>query len=868
MKTKLLIKRIKFIKLISFLVLILFFLNGCQKKKSTRIYKDFTKDFSLRVNNLLSYMTLEEKVGMLRYDNPGVPRLGIPRYNWWNECLHGVARAGEATVFPQAIGLASSFDERLMKEVATVISDEARAKHQYFKNQGVRGIYSGLTFWSPNINIFRDPRWGRGQETYGEDPYLTSRMGVNFIQGLQGDNPKYLKLVATAKHFAVHNGPEISRHSDDFDVSDKDLNETYLPAFDAAVNEANVQSIMCAYNAFRGVPCCANNLLLDSVLRKKWKFNGYVVSDCGAISDFYREGAHEYVSTKDEAASVGIKSGTDLNCGDVYQNLDAAIKKGLVDTTFINKSVKKLLTTMFKLGMFDPDSIVPYTQISIDEVANEKHIDLSRKAAQESIVLLKNKMQALPLSKKIKSIAVIGPNANSLDALYGNYHGISKNPITPVKGIQEKLAKDAAIYYAPGTPYVDGMNIYQDIPEQVFYVDSTLSRRGLQGKYYKSLDYTGTPALDRVDKKMDFNWMDKMPIELPYNSRFSIIWKGILLPEYTGKYKFKTRGEVFVDGKKVDGEISLKSGVKYNFEFRIHGNQMYDETIVPAIKLLWARTDYDYAQEALDVAKKAEVVIFCGGLSPRIEGEEMGTFKLEGFEYGDRSLLKLPDVQTNLLKRMNALGKKIIYVNMSGSAVAFNWVNKYVNGIIQVFYPGEQGGNALADVLFGDYNPSGRLPITFYKSVDDLGDFKDYSMKGKTYRYFEGSPLYPFGYGLSYSKFKYSDLVIEQDTSKDEVTLSVKVTNNGHMDGEEVVQVYMGNNKVIGQPIRSLKAFKRVSIPKNQSVKVEFVLTGKSLKYIDQYGISKPISGEVELTIGGGYATINENYIKKKLEIK
>ncbi|MBK5244222.1 MAG: glycoside hydrolase family 3 C-terminal domain-containing protein [Eubacteriaceae bacterium] len=836
--------------MMAFVILVCY--NAAAQNKALP-YQNTDLSFEERASDLISRLTLEEKVRMMQYDAPEIKRLSIPAYNWWNESLHGVARSGKATVFPQAIGMAATFDDSLIKEVATIISDEARAKHQNYIKNGLRGIYTGLTFWSPNINIFRDPRWGRGQETYGEDPYLTSRMGVNFIEGLQGNDPKYLKVLATAKHFAVHNGPEISRHTDNFEVSNKDLNETYLPAFKAAVNEAHVQSVMCAYNAFRGVPCCANNFLLEDVLRNQWHFKGYVVSDCGAIADFYREGAHKFVATPEEAAAEGVKNGTDLNCGTVYKNLAEATKKGLIDTVSIDVSVKKLLLARFKLGMFDPDEKVPYTHISMKEVASIPHIEKAKEIAQKSVVLLKNENHTLPLSKeKIKKMAVIGPNAASIDALYGNYNGISLHPVTPYEGIKNKLQGLAEVTYAPGCSYVEGLKVYEKIPENVLFADGSLTQHGLTGSYFKDVEFK---ELDKkqLDTYINFQWLDKMPVALPMSNLFSIRWEGYIVPKHTAKYNFKWRGNILINDNKVTGEILLQKGKKYKIELELRGNEMYDESVVPQANLTWSDDSRDYAKEAVNLAKNADVIIFCGGLSPRIEGEENASLKLPGFRYGDRSLLKLPDAQTNLLKKLNALGKSLIYVNISGSAVAFNWEKEHVPAIVQLFYSGEQGGNALADVLFGDYNPAGRLPVTFYKSVNDLGDFKDYSLKNKTYRYFKGKPLYPFGYGLSYSTFAYSHLNIEgQDASKP-ITIKVDVTNQGKMDGDEIVQVYYTVPGVKNQPLQSLCKFKRIHIPYGKTQQVTLQLSPNQLSYIDEAGDHNLIHGKVILKVGGGF---------------
>jgi beta-glucosidase len=824
--------------LVLVLMLTLFGINeGCDLLKQKKLpYQDTRLSFEERARDILKRLTLEEKTSLLSYDSPEIKRLGIPKYNWWNECLHGVARAGEATVFPQAIGLAATFDEGLMHEVSTIISDEARAKHHFFVEQGLREIYTGLTFWSPNINIFRDPRWGRGQETYGEDPLLTGRMAVNFIKGLQGDDPKYLKTVATAKHFAVHSGPEVSRHSDNFDISDKDLYETYLPAFEAAVEEANVQSVMCAYNAFRNKPCCGNNLLIQEILRDRWNFNGYIVSDCGAISDFYIKDAHHYVETGIEAAAEGVKTGTDLNCGFTYKNLDSALVMGLITPDKIDISVKRLLMAMFRLGMFDPESMVPYNSLTIDVVSSPEHIEKSRLAARESMVLLKNEGNILPLDKSLQSVAVIGPNACSEASLYGNYNGFSKNLIDPVQGIRQKLGIGARVFFSPGCPFVEGMHVYEKLPEGILFTEKDVKTQGLLGSYYKGTNYEGTPVLQRVDKKIDFQWIDKLPIGGKLNDRFSVRWEGVLIPEHTAVYDFKfEKGKIWIDGRTFDRPVELSGGEKYTIKLEkssYNEEEWWGSTITPSAVLTWSDFSKDYKNEALEMARQADLVVFCGGLSPDIEGEEMKGFNLEGFAYGDRSLIKLPDVQEKLLEEIYQLGKKVIYVNISGSAVAFNWADKHIPAIIQAFYPGEQGGNALADVLFGDYNPGGRLPVTFYKSVKDLGDFKDYNMEGKTYRYFRGEPLYPFGYGLSYTDFTYSCLFVEKIGEEGAAHISLDVSNSGPYSGDEVVQVYVKCLEPgIDNANKRLKGFKRIHLDKGETKQVNIDLQPKDLRF-------------------------------------
>lgn len=630
------------VKLFLCISLVFFLLGYSADKESNQNllpYKNYSLSLDERVEDLLSRMTLEEKVSQMMNDAPAVERLDIPRYNWWNECLHGVARAGLATVFPQAIGLAATWDAELMYRMAIAISDEARAKHHEFIRRGKRGIYQGLTFWSPNINIFRDPRWGRGMETYGEDPFLTGRMAVSFVRGLQGEDPRYLKVIATPKHYAVHSGPESDRHTFDARTDVRDLKETYLPHFEMAIKEAHAFSVMCAYNRYEGEACCGSQKLLAKILREEWGFEGYVVSDCGAIQDIHQY--HKVVETPEEASALAAKSGCDLNCGSAYKNLSDAVKKGFVSEEEIDASLRRLLKARFKLGMFDPPEMVPYSQIPYSKVDCEEHQKLALEAARASVVLLKNEDDLLPLRKDIGSIAVIGPNAHDVE--------------------------------------------------------------------------------------------------------------------------------------------------------------------------------------------------------------------VEGFAGGDRLNLELPATQIKLMKAMHSLGKPIVLVLLNGSALAVNWAHQHIPAILEAWYPGQAAGEAIADVLFGDYNPAGRLPVTFYKSVDQLPPFKDYSMEGRTYRYFKGEPLYPFGYGLSYTKFKYTGLMVPQTIRGDQdVLVSVDVENVGKREGDEVVELYLTDfEATVPVPVRSLKGFWRVRLKPGEKKTVRFTLKPRDLSLIDSEFKRVVEPGIFEVAVGG-----------------
>ena len=740
--------------------------------------------------------------------------------------------------------MGATWNAPLILEMATAVSDEARAKHHEFISEGKRGIYQGLTFWTPNINIFRDPRWGRGLETYGEDPYLTGRIGVNYIKGLQGDDPKYLKVVATAKHFAVHSGPEKSRHEDNYQTSTKDLFETYLPAFEAAVKEAKVHSVMCAYNRFREEACCGSNLLLQKILRDDWSFDGYVVSDCWAINDFWEPGKHELVKTPAEASALAVSRGTDLNCGDCYDpNLKEAVLKKMVDEEKIDLALTRLMTARFKLGMFDSEADVIWSKIPYSVVASQEHYDLSEKIAKESMVLLKNQNNTLPLSKNIKSIAVIGPNANSKQALLGNYHGTPKNYNTPLKAIMDKLP-NATINYALGSDIAIGWPTLNTIPSSVL---KNGENKGLKAEYFKNTNWEGTPEFIRKDSVVDFIWTLKKPIDNLKTDDFSVKWTGQLVPNESGKYRIGLRassaGKLYFDGDlkfefKDDHEpktkyfdIDLQSGIGHEIKI-----EYYNYHSDPQAQFVWAKMDQDLITPALEAAKKSEVVVMCLGLSPDIEGEEMPVL-LEGFDKGDRSDITLPKTQIELMKKIQALGKPTILVLMNGSALAVNWAADNIPAILEAWYPGEFGGNAIADVLFGDYNPAGRLPVTFYKSVDDLPDFKNYNMENRTYKYFKGDPLFPFGHGLSYTSFAYTNLNIPDTLSiNNDLEITVDVKNTGAVNGDEVVQLYVSHEGKVDAAIRTLVGFERIHLKAGETKKLSFSISPKQYTLLNNEG--------------------------------
>lgn len=679
-----------------------------------------------RIDDIISRLTLEEKVQLMKHASPAIPRLGIPAYNWWNEALHGVARTKEkVTVFPQAIGMAASFDEEALEKMGDITSSEGRALfNEDLKNGKTGEIYRGLTYWTPNINIFRDPRWGRGQETYGEDPYLTSRMGAAIVRGLQGNHPYYLKASACAKHYAVHSGPEHNRHSFDARVSLYDLWDTYLPAFRRLVVDTKVSGIMCAYNRLEGLPCCGSNELLQNILRNQWNFDGYVTSDCWAVSDF--TSYHKTHSSETEAVADAVLKGTDLECGNLYQKLQQGVERGLISEREINVSLKRLFSILFRLGVFDPADKVPYSTIGREVIECSAHKEHAYLMAQKSMVLLKNKNNVLPLNpKKIKRIALIGPNMNSEHTLLANYYGVPSEIITPFKSLKKRFSDHIKIDSMTGVGFVKKHDCY---------------------------------------------------------------------PSYE--------------------QVALR-------------------------------------------AKSADVIIFVGGISADYEGEagDAGAGGYAGFASGDRTTMQLPPVQLELLKALKKTGRPIVLVNMSGSVMSFDWESKNVDAIVQSWYGGQAAGDAIVDVLFGEYNPAGRMPLTTYLSDSDLPSFEDYSMANRTYRYFKGEVRYPFGFGLSYTTFNYSSLSYPASVQTGEIVqVSTTVKNTGKYDGDEVVQLYISHPKDTYKmmPIRSLKGFKRINLKKGESKEVTFTLHPEDLALVDEQGNLVQEASAIQLFVGGG----------------
>jgi beta-glucosidase len=804
----------------------------------------------------LDHMTSDEKIAQLQAAAPAVPRLGITGYNWWNEGLHGLARNGEATVFPQAIGLAATWDPDLLNAVGTVVSTEARAGFNTVGKGKDHGRYQGLTIWSPNINIFRDPRWGRGQETYGEDPYLTGTLATAFIEGLQGPDPAHPRTIASVKHFAVHSGPEAGRHGFDTDVSPYDLEATYTPAFRQVVTEGHVQSVMCAYNALHGTPVCADDELLNKRLRRDWGFNGYVVTDCDSIEDMYL--FHFYRPTPEENAAAALKGGTDLNCGTYYRYLKGALDRKLVTQADIDRAAGRLFVARQRLGIDGTGS--PYDAIGADRIHTPAARQLALQAARESIVLLKNN-GVLPLKTSAK-IAVVGPNADTLEILEANYHGTPIDPVTPLTGLRQAYK---SVAYAQGSNIAEGVTI--PIPETALSSDG---HPGLTGTYFANGDFSGQPALTRLDRTVDLDLYNAVPVKGFEKGLYSIRWSGAITPPAPGDYQLKIYTErcwecsdrhdsvtLFVDGKPVIAD----SGDGKSLVATVH----FDDTRPHAIRLDFAHTGGDWGvrlqwqapeeaqrAEAVAAAKDADAIIAFVGLSPDVEGEELSIL-VPGFDRGDRTDLGLPARQQALLEALKATGRPLIVVNLSGGAVALNWAKDHADAVLQGWYPGEAGGTAIADVLSGAYNPSGRLPVTVYASAQDLPPFVDYRMAGRTYRYFTGKPLFGFGYGLSYSHFSYSGLSAPATVKAgDSAAVTATVTNRGAVEGDEVAELYLTPPNDGNGLIRSLAGTRRVHLKPGESAKVTFTLPPRALSQVGRDGVRLQAEGVFGVFVGGG----------------
>ena len=826
-----------------------------------------------RAEDLCSRLTLEEKALLMMDRSPAIPRLGIPQFEWWNETLHGVGRNGIATVFPITMGMAASFDDALVYKVFTAASDEARAKNAEAKRNKEMARYRGLSFWTPNINIFRDPRWGRGQETYGEDPFLTTKMGLAVVNGLQGQdfekgtsNGRYKKLFACAKHYAVHSGPEWNRHEFNIEnLPERDLWETYLPAFKALVQKGDVKEIMCAYQSIDGEPCCGNTRYLQRILRDEWGFKGIVTSDCGAIDDFFKPNRHNFVKTDKEASSRAVIAGTDVECGSIYRSLPEAVKEGKITEAQIDVSLKRLLQGRFELGDFDPDELVEWTKIPMSVVANKEHKQLAIDAAHESIVLLKNS-GILPLSSNNPDIVVMGPNANDSTMLWGNYNGQPTHTTTILQGIRQ---------YVPNARYIQGCTLTRnEVPASMFNnVFTSDGRQGFKTTFWNNEKMEGIPAAQLITTEpvhLDNggNTAFAAGVELEH---FSARYEGVFRAQYDGELHIDALNDDFLriifNGDTILNRTNGHGVRNSNLTCNVKAGQQYPVCIEYAQFTGHAMLQFDFTmkdnksrEDIMAEIKDANTIIFVGGISPRLEGEEMRVNE-EGFKGGDRISIELPKVQRQWIADLKKMGKQVIFVNCSGSAIGLEPENQNTDAILQAWYGGEAGGKAVADVLFGKFNPCGKLPITFYKNADQLPDFLDYNMKGRTYRYFKGAPLYPFGYGLSYTTFSFGKPSFRDGKVK------VSVKNTGTRDGSEVVQVYVRNPKDVEGPLKTLRGFKRVCLKAGESKIVEIPMPREQFELWDtQTNTMRVVPGKYEVMVGNSSA--NSNLQKITINIK
>jgi beta-glucosidase len=840
-----------------------------------------------RAADLVKRMTLDEKASQLVNQARAIPRLNVPAYDWWSEALHGVAVNG-TTEFPEPIGLAATFDTAGIHEMATAIGIEGRIKHLQAERAGHSNIFEGLDFWAPNVNIFRDPRWGRGQETYGEDPFLTGRMAVAFVTGMQGNDPKYYQAISTPKHFAVHSGPEPTRHFADADVSKHDEIDTYLPAFRTAVTEGHAGSVMCAYNAIEGQPACANEFLLQDQLRGKWAFQGYVVSDCGAVIDIFS--GHHYRPTQAQSSAISLERGMDNECADFFAKVKDnhdykpyidAVQQGYLSESGIDTALIRLFTARMKLGMFDPPEMVPYSKIDEKELDSAEHRALARKLADESMVLLKND-GVLPLKTAVTMIAVVGPLADQTKVLMGNYSGTPTHSVSVLDGLKAEFPQ-AKIRFVAGTQFL--RNDGDPVPNNVLTTPD--GKPGLKADYAlgRGIELTPgakpAPLTSRVEPNLNLT-ESSLPAEAQGKPSLSVEWSGFLTSAETGDYLLGVMADGFahvtVDGKQIAQVFSLGGGAQAKLG-RVHLERGHKVSITvtygqfgggkPRAQLLWAHYTTAPSPEALAAAREADVVIAVVGITSELEGEEMPVVE-EGFLGGDRTSLDLPKPEEALLEAVAGAGKPLVVVLMNGSALGVNWAQAHANVIVESWYSGEEGGAAVAETLSGKNNPAGRLPVTFYKDVSQLPNFENYSMEGRTYRYFKGTPLYPFGYGLSYSTFSYSNLTLPTGdvAAGDPVSAEVTVTNTGSRAGDEVVELYLTFPDVKGAPIRALRGFKRVHLEAGASQKVQFELKDRDLSMVTEAGDLIVAEGPYTITIGGGQPDTGAPVVTGKFSVK
>jgi beta-glucosidase len=826
-----------------------------------------------RAIDLVSRLTLKEKVGLMKDVSDAVPRLGIKKFNWWSEALHGYANQGPVTVFPEPVGMAASFDDQLLYRVFDAVSDEARAKNNEYKKHGESERFHDLSVWTPNVNIFRDPRWGRGQETYGEDPYLTSRMGVSVVRGLQGPaDAKYRKLLACAKHFAVHSGPESTRHQLNItDVTARDLWETYLPAFKTLVTEANVREVMCAYQRIDDEPCCGSSRLLGQILRKDWGFKYLVVSDCGAITDFYR--SHNSSSDAEHASAKAVLAGTDVECaGYAFDKIPDAVARGLIKEKDINTSVIRLMTQRFELGEMDDDAIVPWTKIPMSVVNSPAHGKVALDMAHESMTLLQNKNDLLPLSKNAVKIAVVGPNAANSQMLWGNYNGTPLHTINILDGIKAKIGAGNVIYD-------NACDLVEDKVTESGLSESMIDGKpGMRATYWNNRNYEGAAVTtEQLTSPIALTTLGAHQFAQGVNvENFSAKYETTYKPTFSGPIVFKLEAtgyaELFIDGKSISKtgswranpnkvSFTVQAGTAYKIEVRYRQLNNWAASLM----LNFGKEVPVTYDALLNKVKDADVVVFAGGISARLEGEEMPV-NLPGFSSGDRTDIELPAVQRDCIAALKKAGKKVVFVNCSGSAIAMVPETENCDAILQAWYAGEQGGQAIADVLFGDYNPAGHLPVTFYKSLQQLPDFSDYSMKGRTYRYMTGEPLFPFGFGLSYTTFNIGNAKASKQmiSNNESIQLTIPVTNTGKRDGTEVLQVYVRKPGDTDGPVKTLRAFKRVPVATGKTALVSINLPAKTFEFYNKLNGDVDVSrGKYELL----YGTSSDSKDLKPLEI-
>ena len=861
-------------------------LSVCAAQEAPKAaYLDTSLPSEQRAADLVQRMTLEEKATQLVNQARAIPRLNVPAYDWWSESLHGVAVNG-TTEFPEPIGLAATFDTKAIHEMAAAIGTEVRIKHAQAVRAGHSNIFEGLDFWAPNINIFRDPRWGRGQETYGEDPFLTARMGVAFVTGMQGDDSHYYRVISTPKHFAVHSGPETTRHKADVTVSKHDELDTYLPAFRATVTEAKAGSVMCAYNSINGQPACANEFLLQDQLRGKWGFQGYVVSDCGAVLDIHD--GHKFKPTQPEASAISLQRGMDNECVDFtdkvtddhdYKPYLDAVKQGFLKESDIDTALTRLFIARMKLGLFDPPEMVPFSKIDEKLLDSPEHRAMARKIANESMVLLKND-GVLPLRTTAIKIAVVGPLADQTKVLLGNYNGIPSHTVSVLEGIRKEFS-GATVNYVAGTQFLG--NDASPVPASALAVEG---KPGIKASYSKrdmsdlnNLEAT-KPVAQRVESTLDAA-ANAVPAEVASLHPLFIRWEGSLTAQETGDYNLGlVSNGIFrmqFDGKDVTsayggngkdaklGRVHLEAGKPATLRVEYSPG----ENEAPIAKLVWSKVDLKPQPAAVDAAKAADVVVAVVGITSDLEGEEMQVSE-PGFKGGDRTSLDLPKPEQDLLEAVAASGKPLVVVLTNGSALGVNWAKDHANAILDAFYPGEEGGSAVAETLSGRNNPAGRLPVTFYKDVSQLPPFEDYAMKGRTYRYFEGTPLYPFGYGLSYTTFSYSALTGPHDAIEagKSVPIDIVVTNNGNKAGDEVAQLYLKFPGVPGAPLRALRGFERVHLEAGASQKLNFELQPRDLSMVTEAGDPIVAEGEYVVSVGGGQPHTGTQVLSGTFKIK